>query len=1051
MKIHTKNFISFILLIIYIQSQLFTFVSATSEAQELTQEELQFIKDNPVITIGVDPEFSPYEFIDNDGIYKGIAADYMKLIEVKTGLQFEVHESRSWPETYELARNNEIDILPCIGVFDSRKELFDFSDIYLQYQRVILSRTDDRGYTYKDLPNTVVGVQRNSSHFSYLAEEGLEDLVLFEDADQLLLALSYGDINVAVLNYAASRYKIKEIGLVNLKVDEVLEIENSQFAAAITKEKPLLTSIMNKGLRMISQEEEVAIQNKWFGVEQTPDYKDLIIKIAAISALVIVLIGILFYWSYTLKKQIKFRKLVEAELKVAKNEADEANAAKSIFLARMSHEIRTPLNAISGLGYLLENTKTSSIQKKYIKNLKSASYNLLSIINDILDFSKIEAGEIEIEHIEFSLDELLDKVSSLLMPKATEKQIAFHVIKKNKIPDRLIGDPTRIEQVLINLINNAIKFTNEGETLVEISLLNDKVILEEASNVLNIKFSVKDTGIGMTQEQMEHLFIPFHQLDSSITRTHGGTGLGLSICKNIVECLKGIITVESEYNRGSKFNVILPLVEVEDVEHKDYSIKHPDFRNINAIIYEEDKIAQDLVINYLEAFHMNIDVVVSPTELINTMTNGLKTYQLLITNLNLRTTNAIEMIKKIIRPDLKVILLAKTVKEAEYELAEEIGIRHIIMQPIIESILYNSVVQCFSYESLKPIELDIKSDEQADRNHILLVEDNEVNQMIEKEILEQKGYQVTIAGNGLEAVNIMSEEHDIELVLMDIHMPVMDGYEATEKIRLIDVETPILAMTAVSFDNIKEKCLALGMNDYVTKPVEPDELFKTLSKYIVKKISGDDENIYGSQVKKLSQSIDPKIIDMKQGMKRIGNNEKLYREVIHKFKEDLDSSKEEVSRLIKNKEYSEASKIVHKIKGCSGNVGAMQLFQVSNLLNGAIKSGVELDLSPYLIEFENDFDKTLQMVDIMISSWREEKVEPEDKIYHFSKDIEERVHYLQRLLLASDLDAFKEFQEIQKLLPMNDPGWIKVDQMMKEYKFKEAYDAIASFLGPVSK
>jgi len=1004
---------------------------------EFTDEELEYISGHPNVLIGVDPDFSPYEFIDNDGIYKGIAADYVKLIEVKTGLNFIPAKNLTWVEAHDMAADGKLDVLPCVGITEQRRKLFDFSESYLQFQRVVISRDDEPAHSIHKLDGLRVGVQRNSSHFGYVVSELGLDPVLYETTEDVLRSLSRGDIDVAISNFASSRYQIKELGFTNLKIDEVLDSDTTEFAMAVTKNNPLLLSIINKSLKQITKEEKITVQNKWLGIEQAADYSGFWRIIIVGGTGVIVLIVFFAFWNYTLKKEIKQRKRIEEELRLAKIEAEEANAAKSIFLARMSHEIRTPLNAISGLGYLLENTKTTTIQVRYIKNLKAASNNLLNIINDILDFSKIEAGEIKIEKIEFALDDLLDKVSNLLRPRAMEKSIGFHVIRDISLKEKYYGDPTRIEQVIINLVNNAIKFTHEGDVQIQVTLE------KQTGNIMEVAFNIQDTGIGISEEQREHLFVPFHQLDSSITRNYGGTGLGLSISKNIVELLGGYISVSSEFGKGSSFRFVLPLEIVIGEKKRDIGTLYPDLREVKALIYEEDEISRKVVVEYLHSFHIQADMVTSGKEVIERIRQDKDKYVLLFMNLNLKAEDSLEIVKKVKNPHLHVILLAKHVQESQFEAAEQIGVKHIIMQPVIASILYNSIVQCFSQEIAKDVGENSLEIVKVASHNILLVEDNEVNQMIEKEILQQKGYHVEIANNGLEAVQMMEEPNQFELILMDIHMPVMDGYEATRKIREGNSDIPILAMTAVSFTNIKKECQEAGMDDYVTKPVEPDELFATISKYVV---DHEVENISVAEVSERKSKENEKYINTKQGMKRIGNNEKLYREVIEKFYEDIGETKDRVSEHIKNKEYELANKEVHRIKGCSGNVGAMQLFQSSKLLMDAINSGIEVDIAPYLLEFEKDMEKTIQTIISMQEQWNFEQQPKKKATYHYTQDIKEKVEYLEELLEKSDLDAFQIMDQLTEMIPGDNDQWNEIQHYMKQYKFNEALEGIKKIL-----
>lgn len=1010
----------------------------TIRAKEVTftEEEMAYIEAHPVIVTAVDPEFVPYEFVDSDGLYKGMAADYLKLIEINTGFHFEILEDLTWAEAYDKALNDEIQLLPCIGVTEQRKEIFLMSDSYLNYQRIIMSRKDDIAYSFEDLDNYAVAVQRNGSHYSFLTGDlGIEPIT-YETLDELILALSYNEVDVAMANYASASYHIKQLGITNLKIDDVYKESITELAMAITNDDEMLRSIMNKALKMITEEEKVAIQNKWLGIEMDTGLSQEEIRNIAIGAAILVfIIGVVLYWSYTLKREIKRRQVVESALVEAKKEADKANDAKSMFLAHMSHEIRTPLNAISGLTYLLENTTISKIQKNYIGSLKDATYNLLNIINDILDFSKIEAGEVEIEVVPFSIDELLNKMSRLLAPKASEKMLAFHVKKGTDVPERLLGDPTRIEQVLINLVNNAIKFTNQGEVRVEVS------IVSTVKDMCTVMFSVSDTGIGISEEQQRHMFVPFHQLDSSITRKYGGTGLGLSISKNIVSMLGGTIDLQSVEGLGSKFFFTLPLV-MQSETIVDVKQTHPALQNIKAMVVDCDPVDRDIVGEYLSAYQIK-RVLVDGYEQAITMIDD--SYDLLITSIDLRGKSGIDLIEHGVNNySIKAIAMAKQIFEKDYNHIESLGVKHVVMKPVISSILYDSIVQCFSKDIFGQMEqvATEQSKPELQGIRVLLVEDNEVNQIIEREILEQKGYEVTVANNGKEAVQFFENNGNVDIVLMDIHMPVMDGYEATILIKGMKPDIPIIAMTAVSFVNVKDKCEEVGMSGYVTKPVDPMDLFSTLEQFVKRdQAVGEVEPISMSLAGIFEQCDRYCFIDSKQGLARIGNKEELFVQLLSKYYTDINSSKEMVSKKIKNAEVEEAKKMIHKIKGSSGNIGATKLFQSAKTLNDVLGSKIEVDYGPYLSEFESDLENTLEVIQCVLSKVG---VSTTDKVAKETNDeaLEQLLERLEGCLESSDLDAFKMLERVEEAIGHSHEVTTRLRVLMDKYQFKQASDLL---------
>lgn len=709
---------------------------------------------------------------------------------------------------------------------------------------------------------------------------------------------------------------------------------------------------------------------------------------------------------------------------------------------------------------MLENTETSQVQHKYLKNMKNASYNLLDVINDILDFSKIEAGQVEIERIEFSLDQLLDKVSNLLMPKAAGKGLTFHVKKDVNIPDRLISDPTRIEQILINLVNNGIKFTSAGSVNIIVSLE------EEGLNQSSIRFTVTDTGIGMSSEQQQHLFKPFHQLDSSVTRKYGGTGLGLSISRKMIHLLDGDIFVKSEPGVGSEFYFIIPM----GINHSEPVVKrYPDFRSVKTLVYDTDQMTTGIIGGYLESFGISHQVVDSRKGAVEALLTG--EYSLMIMDMNMPEVHCFDFVSTYAR-GVDVIFITNQVVESQFDEAIRIGVKHIVVKPIISSILYNTLVQMYVNDNEK-IMTETKLIKHKMFGKILLVEDNEVNQLIEREILEQQGMEVIVAEDGLKAVNLVKQGTEIDLILMDIHMPVMDGYEATKLIRKLDHQTPILAMTAVSFNEIEEKCQAIGFTGYVSKPIQPDELMMTIQKHLNQMRSREDiENnsrmnaMILDEVAEQRNQGNKQYIDRKQGLMRVGNNEKLYYEVLAKFYDDTASTQDKVSHLIHEEDLEAAQKLVHKIKGTSGNVGAVYLFQSARTLMDVLKKNFEVDLGPYIWEYENDLNSTLAELSQILqdegmmkdksnrelleqNSTSSEAVEPKKDSKIIQEDeqlLMDEMKQLLKLLEHADLDAVSHFNQMKEQHAMLGDDWRQVSDFMDSYQFAKAAEILQKML-----
>src|SRR5262245_50184728 len=540
---------------------------------------------------------------------------------------------------------------------------------------------------------------------------------------------------------------------------------------------------------------------------------------------------------------IDARRRAEEELQAAKQVAEEATAMKSMFLANMSHEIRTPMNAVIGLAYLALKTPLSDKQRDYLNKIHNAGTSLLGVINDILDFSKIEAGRLDIETVDFRLDEVIGSVTSITAQKAQEKGLEFLAEVPASVPQNLVGDPLRLGQVITNLVNNAIKFTERGEVYLKAELL------EQVGSRAKLRFSVKDTGIGMTPEQAARLFQAFSQADASTTRKHGGTGLGLTISRRLVELMGGEIWLESEPGAGSTF---LFTVSMGVTSGPARSRVVPErLRALSALVVDDNAAARDILVHSLEGVCAHVDAVSSGEEAIAAVkqhdTDG--PYDVVFMDWRMPGMDGIEatsLIKK--EPELKkppvVVLVTAFGREEVREEAERMEMDGFLLKPITQSMLVDILVLLFAGDRQDATVHASATDQGADRLggvRVLLAEDNEINQQIAVELLEGVGATVEVAENGGEAVRKMLDQPTkFDVVLMDIQMPEMDGYQATKKIRSDPRfgKFPIIAMTAHATIEERQKCLEAGMNAHVTKPIDPSALFETLERFVTPTLKG---------------------------------------------------------------------------------------------------------------------------------------------------------------------------------------------------------------------
>jgi CheY-like chemotaxis protein len=531
------------------------------------------------------------------------------------------------------------------------------------------------------------------------------------------------------------------------------------------------------------------------------------------------------------------RKLAKTidELNAAKRIAEEATNAKSSFLATMSHEIRTPLNGIIGMADLgLMDDEISSIQKERLLDVKASGESLLEIINEILDISKIEADKLELEEIEFSIREVIKKVVNLLSVKVFQEKLEFTCRISPNLPDIIIGDPLRLRQVLINLISNAIKFTEEGTVALEVNMV------ENVEEQLSIEFAVEDTGIGIPKEKIGRLFDSYTQVEASTTRTHGGTGLGLSISQKLVNLMGSKIKVNSTPGEGSRFSFRLNMITGEQM-NKPWELKlmkpNQDFNVL--VIDEHEKSALNLS-ELLQSWNINCTIVHDCDHAAAAIKS--EVFDLIMIDFYLHNMNGAETAEKIKellagKPLPEFLLLSPTRANIDILKLKKANQFNFLSKPILQNDLKKYLEARFGLLSVKESE-PVKNIPAASLHQksisILVAEDQIINRKIVTQLLEKKGWLVKAVENGKIACE-MAASQQFDIILMDVQMPEMDGFEATRQIRMAEVNTgrhtPIVAMTAHAMKGDREKCLEAGMDFYITKPVNPNELFETIARY----------------------------------------------------------------------------------------------------------------------------------------------------------------------------------------------------------------------------
>ncbi len=679
----------------------------------------------------------------------------------------------------------------------------------------------------------------------------------------------------------------------------------------------------------------------------------------------------------TLELQDAKRKLEKqnTRLSQALENANVATKAKSAFLANMSHEIRTPINAVIGLTHLAQDVEYGPQLKLYHSKILESSKMLLAIITDILDISKIEANMMELNNVEFDLAEVMHNLASICGVRAGEKGLELVINVPPALPV-LIGDPNRLEQVLLNLVNNAVKFTNVGSVTVNVE------VIEESKEEMLIGFSISDTGIGMNEDQSSNIFEAFTQGNSSISRLFGGTGLGLTISKRIVELMDGHIWVKSKPDEGSNFHFTVRFRIENDLEKTETLPEY--VAGLRLLVVDDNPVSKKIISQYAKKLGFRVTSVNAIDEAVDMMCKNLKPtpFGLVICDWTMAKTSGLENLQQLRENmssccDIKASDLPPVILTASYDLKVtpdkliNSGVSALLHKPVSNNSFINAVSLALGLnpddithsvkERILPEEL-IKN---LEGMRILVVEDNDVNQMVAEGLLAKAGVCYSIANNGEEAIEKL-KNNVFDGILMDVRMPVMDGLEATRIIResYSAKALPIIAMTAHAFVKDVRDCLQAGMNDHIAKPINPMEFYIKLDKWI----SGSrnttlDKVVVHSEIHSQEHVTVPDIagIDTEEGIVRAGDNEELYLKILVRFYEGQEFVAEEIRRQFKLGDINKATSLIHTLKGSAGNIGAKRLYQVSTRLEHEIRDNHRLD-EELAVEIESELRKVISEI-----------------------------------------------------------------------------------------